>query len=118
MDTVRVNPPRPDVGAALLALAMAVQQGLTADRPEAVDIHANSLSQQQVRALFFGMAGPVIDCLRHTGGEGEDVQILGTILGRAYRVLLVGRDHAGTLGTLQMVLIDRARGVQGYAVTA
>ena len=92
---------------ALRVLASAVERGYVVDRPSCADIAGRQLQPIEVYWLADGMPdatlGPIPDAR-----QGEDMQLIGTLLGRVVRVRFFGRDQAGLIGTLRQKL-DRRR---------
>lgn len=94
------------VGVALRVLGTAATRELIADLPGAVRVYGTTLAPAEIRWLFHGMTAPEIRLCRD--GGLEDVEITGTLLGRAVKVVLVAREHAGLIGDLRAEL-DAAR---------
>lgn len=97
------------VGTALRVLGHAVQRGLVVDRPGGVVVYARQLEPAEIRWLYLGMDGPAVEDLPLVGARGEDVQIVGAILGRVYRVALRAEEHAGLLADLRVDLYRRSQ---------
>ena len=96
------------VATALRVVATAVLAELVVNRPSIVDIYGRGLEPSEIRWLLDGMPDAQMAVIPDAPAGDEDMQLVGTLLGRPYRVLLVGRDHAGLIGDLALVLAGRA----------
>lgn len=105
------------VATALRVLGTAVSRDLVVDRPTSVIIYGRKLEPSEISWLFRGMTGVAIEQLTRSAGVTfvEDVQIVGTILGREYRVLLFEVDVPHLLASLRIELAARARPARAKA---
>jgi hypothetical protein len=71
---------------ALRVVAEALQRELVVDRPTGVVIYGRNLAPCELRWLVEGMQMRDVQPLDLSGPKGEDREIVGYILGRAYRV--------------------------------
>jgi hypothetical protein len=85
---------------ALRVLATAAEQGLLIDRPSCLDVYGAELAPTEVRWLLDGMPDAQLTTIPNAQAGGEDMQLVGTLVGRVVRVLLVSRRKAGLIGDL------------------
>lgn len=96
------------VGTALRVLGTAVTRELVLDTPRAVVVYARTLEPSEIAWLFRGMDAPQISRVNRGEQIVEDVQIVGTILGRVVRVLLLEETRQALLAELRIELAAAA----------
>lgn len=103
------------VATALRVLATAVAAEVVVDRPSAVEVYGRGLAPSEVRWLLDGMPDATLDVIHGASPDGENMQLVGTLVGRVVRVLLVGRNHAGLIGDLRQELDRRTQRARAEA---
>lgn len=106
---------------AVRVIGTAVLRGLVVDNPSSVVIYGRTLETTEIRWLFNGMTSPTIDALPYVGGRKgvvEDTQIVGVVLGREYRIVVLASTVEGLLADLRIDLANRARIAQRTAERA
>lgn len=97
------------VATALRVLASAAERELLVDRPTCLDVYGRTLEPVEVRWLLDGMPDATLAHIPDASAFAEDMQLVGTLVGRTVRVLLVSRKQPGLLGDVAMQLAARAR---------
>ena len=93
---------------AVRVVACAVEREVIVDRPTCLDIYGRSLSPVEISWLLDGMPDATLSAIPDAPAGGEDMQLVGTLVGRMVRVLLAGRERPGVVGDLAQALAGRA----------